>query len=321
MLSALIDTVVALDKLIVSYKIRQSHLSKHGRKDYMVASAIDSLEKAKSEILYNVNKLVKQHPAYPWLSKVKGVGIENIAKVLSSIRVIPEFRCVDCGNVQQVNEPCTLCGRETKPLDYADTISSLWRYAGYAVFPDGSTQKRRAGSKLDYNSELKTMCWRLGISILKAGLRKKCSVCGELLGEQKLESHSCKDAMFTTVAVSRYAQYYLDAKNDEYEKAERNGIPVLPTPDKAVCSQCGAEIQLKTSRRCQVCGGKGYKVKDDSALYEGRIHNRALRKMIKLFLAHLWTVWRTNLGFEVSKPYAVDKLNMNYIDPWLMIDR
>jgi hypothetical protein len=39
------------------------------------------------------------------------------------------------------------------------------------------------------------------------------------------------------------------------------------------------------------------------------IHNASLRKMIKMFLAHLWVVWRTVEGLPVTEPYAKEKLN------------
>jgi len=48
-------------------------------------------------------------------------------------------------------------------ISKADTISSLWRYAGLAP-----GQKRRAGEKLDYNPKLKDHMWRVGTQLLKA---------------------------------------------------------------------------------------------------------------------------------------------------------
>ncbi len=41
---------------------------------------------------------------------------------------------------------------------------------------------------------------------------------------------------------------------------------------------------------------------------DGHIHNRAKRKMIKIFLCHLWVNWRTFEGLPVTGPYAGDIL-------------
>jgi len=50
--------------------------------------------------------------------------------------------------------------------------------------------------------------------------------------------------------------------------------------------------------------------------YKLHIHLMALRKMIKVFLCHLWVRWREIEGLPVSKPYAIDKLgHKGYIEP------
>lgn len=50
---------------------------------------------------------------------------------------------------------------------------------------------------------------------------------------------------------------------------------------------------------------------------DGHIRNRALRKTIKLFLAHLWVVWREIEGLPVSDPYVGQVLNHNVIKPFI----
>ncbi len=41
---------------------------------------------------------------------------------------------------------------------------------------------------------------------------------------------------------------------------------------------------------------------------DGHLHNMAQRKAIKIFLQHLWLIWRTYEGLPVSLPYAHDRL-------------
>lgn len=47
----------------------------------------------------------------------------------------------------------------------------------------------------------------------------------------------------------------------------------------------------------------------------GHLHNRALRKVIKIFLSHLWQEWRTLDGLEVTKPYASKILGHDALEP------
>jgi len=61
--------------------------------------------------------------------------------------------------------------------------------------------------------------------------------------------------------------------------------------------------------------GKPYKEKD-TELKLGHAHNRALRKMRKLFLANYWEASRELNGLEVTEPYSKDKLGHTNIISW-----
>ncbi len=47
----------------------------------------------------------------------------------------------------------------------------------------------------------------------------------------------------------------------------------------------------------------------------GHLDNRALRKVIKIFLSHLWQEWRSLEGLEVTKPYASTILGHDALEP------
>ena len=53
----------------------------------------------------------------------------------------------------------------------------------------------------------------------------------------------------------------------------------------------------------------------------GHVHNRALRKMIKLFLACLWKVWREAEGLPIRPPYILEHGHTHEIQPLDMVDR
>jgi hypothetical protein len=60
--------------------------------------------------------------------------------------------------------------------------------------------------------------------------------------------------------------------------------------------------------------GKAYKA-DDIKLSKGHCHNRALRKVRKLFLAHFWAAARELNGLETKSPFA-ERLGHGDIVTW-----
>jgi hypothetical protein len=139
-LEAIVNFQLMFEKGLTSLKIRKTHLENNGTPDPETIKLLAEAEDFKKEfILKPVKKLLADHPAFPWFSKVKGVGNENIAKVISLI-----------------------------DINKADTISALWKYAGYGVDENGKPDRLKKGEKLHFNKTLKTMCYRLGVSLLKA---------------------------------------------------------------------------------------------------------------------------------------------------------
>jgi hypothetical protein len=53
---------------------------------------------------------------------------------------------------------------------------------------------------------------------------------------------------------------------------------------------------------------------------DGHVHMAALRKTEKLFLAHLWSEWRRELGMGAIRPYSQSHLHQSYIAPAEMIE-
>ena len=123
-------------------------------------------------------------------------------------------------------------------IERADTVSALWRYAGYGVV-NGKREKLIKGETAHHNIRLKTSCYKVGGSFLR-----------------------CR---------SPYRQIYDNSK--EYYENNR----------------------------------------DWNKLHR---HNAAMGKMIKVWLSHLWEVWRKLEGLPVRNIYAQDKLGHNhYIKP------
>ncbi len=240
-LSYLVDASLIIEKLRVASEVRISHLANNKRTDKDTEELHERIEDLEKFVDGKVAGLIKSHPAYPWFSKVKGIGKENIGKVVAPI-----------------------------DINRADTISALWRFAGFSV-EDGKAPKRlKGGGKLHYNSQLRSMCWRLGTSLLRAR--------------------------------GKFYDYYLKEKDKYGQKYENIGKRIVPT----------TSLPTKDKKRYE----------PEDMISEGHVHNQALRKMIKLFLACLWLEWRAAEGLPVREPYAIGQLKHDgFIDPKSMIDR
>jgi len=211
-----------------------------------------------------IAQFIETHPAYYWFSLVKGVGKENISKVIGLI-----------------------------DINKAPTISSLWMFAGVAV-EGGKAMKREKGKALRYNSQLRSMCWRLAISLRRA--------------------------------TGRFYEYYINEKKKYTERFEGQGYKILPTPKgKWVCLNCGANWPNKRDIvPCCDDPKVGKKVREEppKVIWLGHLDAMALRKMVKLFLSCLWLVWREAEGLPIRDPYIIDKQgHTSVISPWVMTDR
>jgi hypothetical protein len=109
----------------------------------------------------------------------------------------------------------------------------------------------------------------------------------------------------------RYAGYgVVDGKAERLRKGEKAHFNKRL---KTTCYLVGSSF-LKT--------GSPYRDVYDSAreYYEanrdwekGHIHNAAMRKMIKLWLSHLWDRWRRLEGLPVTEPYVKTRLGHRHI--------
>jgi hypothetical protein len=293
-LSRLVDAELRIEGDRIRCDIALAHLKLQGKTCEDTAEVRDKLLGVEHWIEERIAVLVKNHPAYPWFSRVKGVGPENIAKCIGPLRIKPEKGYRKNPETKKL---------ELVDLPFAATISGVWAFSGEAPGEDGKAMKPKEGEVLHYNKELRSMWWRLGTSLLKTGLRQKCSVCGKLIGQTGIEKHDCKGAEFTTVGTTEFSKYYLREKEKEVQKCLNRGWKIVPA----------TELPKDKNH-------KRYEPED--MISEGHIHNRALRKMIKLFQACLFLTWREAEGLPATKPYAIDVLGHDsLIDPWKMVDR
>lgn len=252
----------------------KSNLDAQYDKDMMASLGKHGLDKelAKlNKIMINYGAMVG--PVWHWGTSIKGLGAGGLlAQLLAQIDDISNFR----------------------------TISKLWRFAGWAVYPywvkDGEVMAPEDG-------------WQC---------RKPKK------GEWALYGRLCApDAPGAVPA-------------DDYDSVRHWVVP-MPKPGwelkliidrpladwvlpfnrqlKSVCWQIVdqfikqqtpiyVDLYYEEKRRLRKLHPERVKVNGRTMFNDGHIDNRARRKIAKVFLQHLWLVWRSYEGLEISKPWV-----------------
>jgi hypothetical protein len=211
------------------------------------------------------------------LNALERDGLKDISRILKGIPIYTRWL-----KLQKGIGP-TMGGVMVAEIDIskAPTISALWRFCGLAVDNEtGRAERLVKGKKATYHPWLKSKVLRvMGEGLIKAN--------------------------------SPYRRFY-----DNYKTRKENTI-------MAVCMGCDggglaniadddAAPDPKTKKKatkkvkCTNCNGKGGAAPWGSS--KAHRHNAALRYMVKMFLADLWTTWRQLEGLPVTEPYAVTVL-------------
>lgn len=160
--------------------------------------------------------------------------------------------------------------------------SHLWAYCGLHV-KNGKAVRREKGVKSNWSDELKTTCWKIAQQFIKQG--------------------------------GPYRDLYDTYKPYLVARELRNGSIIWGKGDK-------------NGKWKPVHVPKG--IATEAATFDGklpewtlgRINAMAARRTVKIFLSHLWEVWRNIEGLESNRAYVIDRLgHEGYIDPWEMIEK
>jgi hypothetical protein len=234
-------------------ELRKAHLLrmeaiKKGRSDMILEveehwMEVTDLSKLKDKLGKELVKTaVLAGPIWDWLTDIKGLGTGLLAAQL----------------VAQIDD-----------IENFDSISKLWRFAGYAVF-DGKAEPRGSfkaphdeKSGRHYNGRLKGILFNIAGAFIKT-----------------------------------QSPYYVDIYYTE--KARQKELN--PTP---ICRKCGAGGIIKVNSN----GQRSYKCPESSAaghvidFTKQHLHYRAIRKMMNTFLKDLWLEWRRLENLPITEEW------------------
>lgn len=166
-----------------------------------------------------------------------------------------------------------------------DNISKLWQYSGFGM--------NTFCPKCDHPTYQIIEIVKRDKKTTKAKRQKPFKICPDCDGET------------ITVRQRRYSGYQSNW-NDKFkvlcwkigqsflkQKAEKSGY-------RKLYDQYKLELRRKFPERIKIDGKVKYN--------DGHIHNMALRKVAKIFLAHVWLKWREIKGLSTDLPYSLTVL-------------
>ena len=120
----------------------------------------------------------------------------------------------------------------------------------------------------------------------------------------------------TVSALWRYAGYGLD-KEGNRERPTKGEKLHYNTRLKTNCYLVGVSFLRSSSPYRRIYDeAKEYYAAERLDWTKAHVHNASLRKMIKVFLSHLWLVWRELEGLPTGDPYIIGKgAHSHYIGP------
>lgn len=172
-------------------------------------------------------------------------------------------------------------------IERFDTVSSLWQYCGYGMNRFCSKCKKPTSIEISYHT---------GKKAKKLHPLEKCPICQN----------------DTTPILQKRTIGYQSNWNDRLKvlawKATSSFIKQSPSKSKyrKLYSKIKKE-ERKNHPTKIVKNGK-------TTFNDGHINNRAIRKVSKIFLAHLWQTWRRQQGLEATEPYAKQLLGHSTVE-------
>ncbi len=277
-----------------------------------------------------VNSILHNYEIYnKWLKHVRGVGTMLSASLISTIITPVRFKnvsrlwqyaglghiyyCKECDKFVTVSKvgkgsnsgktfggmTAAIAHAEGHGLKYEDCIIAM-------------AQKRVSGITSNWNLFLRMTCWKIGSQFVKQGKYYRARY-----NEFKAyESEKGEQPQLRPIKIAiGWVPYDEELRNKLMKRFSCPNCGYTADKPMTRCPECGQKSQaVITAKRAEMLRKMGYE--EIEVVPTGQlIHNRAVRKTVKLFISHLWDCWMRIEEHEPTKPYASKILGHNYYPP------
>lgn len=169
-------------------------------------------------------------------------------------------------------------------IEKADTISALWKYCGYGV---------------------EMVCENCGAMEPRKPLRKNGTTDEEY--EQIIAEYEREKRIWQGINDGDPCPKCGQPVHGEAQK-KRRGMPTGYNPQvKSLLWNIGTNFLKNNSPYRKIYEQeKARKQKEGWGENDGHRHLHAMRKMVKVFLSHLWVKWREIEGLPTREPYVIE---------------
>jgi predicted RNA-binding Zn-ribbon protein involved in translation (DUF1610 family) len=178
-------------------------------------------------------------------------------------------------------------------IERFDSASKLWRYAGYGLVP-------------------KCLTCDIFIPESEAGFDESCPDCGgtdfKMAAERRVRGHKLHyDPRFKTMLFNLGDG--LIRSNSPYRRIydEAYDYYLSNRPEWTKCQDC--KTTVSQCKKPEKHGHADYRVRPGKGWSTGRVHLASKRKMVKIFLAHVFEAWRRIEGLPIQELYVFAVLN------------
>lgn len=172
-------------------------------------------------------------------------------------------------------------------IEKFEHVSSLWQYCGYGMNRYCPECKKPTFVEVKYET---------GTKAKKLHPYEKCPICGNQ----------------TDPIIQRRMSGYQGNWNDKLKViAWKAGSSFVKQPaNKSKYRKLYEKIKKEEHKL------HPKRIKENTKILynDGHLHNRAMRKVVKIFLAHLWQTWRRQEGLEVTEPYVKQLLHHSTVE-------
>lgn len=278
MVSSLYD--IQHTRIIVENRFR-------GRQENNLIAFIEGMDSLEKNIKLLIKGDVQKYPIHEWIISQRGLSYDLAGQLIGQIQDIKRF----------------------------DNISKLWAYFGLAVvdvcqdcgkrwYPITERSKKaiHISQRLMEQYEKKTV--REGkADFMKNAMDMLCT---------------CKEPHIKKQSQRHIAGTLGDFNPTAKMLAYKIGVQFVKQGDlyRKLYDQFKLEYSLRDDLKKETESKKGKVTKNGTSKGTAHIHAMAQRKTVKVFLSHLWAVWRKLEGLPVTKPYVMDRMgHSKYIEP------
>lgn len=317
-LNTLVNNLYDVQKVRIGMSNRNQALEEKNKEE-IFQNHVLQLKKVERDIVKEMKGQITQFPISTWMLSQRGIGPSLTGQTIAIIRDIERFANISklwSYSGMATMEICTKCGK--RRLDGVKKAEWIVRIAKRLENQYNKKKvidaKRSELAEVDVISEnIENIVGDVGYGDVGYGdiedtnftSKARKMLCG------------CENPITKVTAQRRVKNTILDY-NPKMKKLCRNMALSLIQYNQFYGDMYNGFLQIQLQRDDLLKNLKNNNFKDAvlEKIKHGRAVKMARRKMIKIFLSHLWVQWRTIDGLTVTKPYAFAvQGHSNYIEP------